>query len=345
MMEKTRNIIVIGASAGGVEALQELVQGLPQDLDASMFIVLHLSPSAPSRLAEILQRRSALPVSQASDGEVFRRGHIYIARPDYHLVLEKEKIHLSRGPRENRHRPAIDALFRSAAYSHGARVIGVVLTGELDDGTAGLWSVKQRGGTAVVQDPADAQSPSMPRSALKYVAAEHVLPLKGIPSLLTRLTRELPNPEQPPIGKELEIEARISMEGRALQLGVMDLGPITPYTCPECHGVLVELKDGGVPRFRCHTGHAYSINNLLADVTEFVEQSLWNSIRVIEESAMLLNHLARHVRQSGVDSSAADIFDKKAEETQKRADTIRQAAMEHQTLSKDNITEVDSGAR
>jgi two-component system, chemotaxis family, protein-glutamate methylesterase/glutaminase len=345
-MAATKDIIVVGTSAGGVAALETLVKGLPSDIEAAIFVVLHLSPSSPSHLAEILQRRTKIPVAQARDGESIRRGRIYLARPDYHLMLERDRIRLPRGPRENRHRPAIDALFRSAAYTYSSRVIGVLLTGELDDGTAGLWTVKSRGGTVVVQDPAEAQSPSMPRNALQYVDPDHLLRIGDIAPAITKVTRELANAVGPDLNdKEVALETRIAMEGRALQAGVMDLGPKTPYTCPECHGVLVQLKTGGVPRFRCHTGHAYSANNLLAEVTEYVEDSLWNAIRAIEESAMLLNHLGRHVGETGRDGQNAQLFEKKAIDTQRRADLVRQATMEHQTLSKDNISEVEPESR
>lgn len=342
---ETRDIIVVGASAGGVSALQDLVKDLPADLDAAVFIVMHLLPSAPSHLAGILKRCSALPVAEAEDGESIRRGRIYLARPDYHLVIDKEKIQLTRGPRENRSRPAIDALFRSAAHAHGGRVIGVVMTGHLDDGTAGLWAIKDRGGTAVVQDPTDAQVPSMPQNALKYVKADHVVPVREMGALLATLTRQPATSLEGTMRDELEIETKIAKEGRGLQLGVMTLGELTPYTCPDCHGVLVRLKSGGVPRVRCHTGHAYSINSLLAQVTAVVEDSLWSSMRAIEESVMLLEHMARHLREVDLDSETAELFDKKAQDTQRHADVIRQAVMEHQTLSKENIEQVESHTR
>jgi two-component system chemotaxis response regulator CheB len=340
-----KDIIVIGASAGGLAVLTELVAGLPEDLQASVFIVLHLGASDPSILAQILQARSKLPVTEAQDGEGIRKGHIYVARPDYHLLVEADTVQLARGPKENRSRPAIDALFRSACYAHGSRVIGVVLTGMLDDGSSGLWWVKKRGGTTIVQDPEDAQAPSMPRHALAHVEADHVVPAKAIPALLTRISGEEASPTADERAKELEIEVRISREGRALQLGVMDLGPISPYTCPECHGCLVALKAGGVPRFRCHTGHAYSVNTLLAEVTESVGEALWTAIRAIEESAMLLNHMAQDMRERGQDVASIELLGEKAQDTLKRADLVRQAAAGHQTLSQDNVTEVEPAAR
>jgi two-component system chemotaxis response regulator CheB len=340
-----KDIVVVGASAGGVVALQRLLETLPEDFGAAVFIVLHMSPSSPSLLPEILQRCTKLPVTQAVDGEPIRRGTIAVARPDYHLVLEHESTRLTRGPKENRSRPAIDALFRSAAYSHGTSVLGVILTGALDDGTAGLWSIKDRGGTAIIQDPSEADSPSMPDSAIKYVGADHVVRLAEMGALLHRLSREPAAPGEKPVSKELEVENTITKEGRGLQAGVMALGPITPYTCPECHGVLVQLTEGGVPRFRCHTGHAYSINNLLAEVTEYVEDALWNAIRALEESSMLLNQLGDHYVNVSHDRTAAKLFYEKALDTEARADLVRKATMQHQTLSAANMTEVRKKSR
>lgn len=340
-----KDIIVIGASAGGLAVLTELVAGLPEDLKASVFIVLHVGASDPGILAPLLRRRSRLPVTEAEDGERIQKGHVYVARPDYHLLVEAGTIELARGPKENRSRPAVDALFRSACYAHGSRVIGVVLTGMLDDGSSGLWWVKKRGGTAIVQDPEDAQAPSMPRHALAHVEADHVVPADAIPALLARLSAEEagPTPDEP--SKELDTEVRISREGRALQLGVMDLGPISPYTCPECHGCLVSLKAGGVPRFRCHTGHAYSINTLLAEVTEHVGEALWGAIRAIEESAMLLTEMARERKAKSEDLPSIELLEEKARDTLKRADLVRQVAAGHQTLSQDNIVEVERTSR
>jgi two-component system chemotaxis response regulator CheB len=345
MAAMSKDIVVVGASAGGVEALKAVVAGVPSEFRGTIFIVLHVGSSDSSYLAEILARVSKLPVAQAEDGHRAEPGHIYVARPDYHLVLERGTMHLTRGPKENRFRPAVDALFRSAAYIHASRVVGVVLSGALDDGTAGLWWIKERGGTAIVQAPADAQVAAMPESAIRYASPDHVVPAKDIGQLLMKLSRDSLVSSPPPPTKELEVETFISRDGRALQAGVMDLGPITPYTCPECHGVLVQLKEGGVPRFRCHTGHAYSINTLLSDVTEYIEEALWNSIRSIEESAMLLDHLARHVRDEVGDEKLAKLYEQKAKDTLNRADLVRKAASGHQTLSQDNIREVESGSR
>jgi two-component system, chemotaxis family, protein-glutamate methylesterase/glutaminase len=342
---RNKNIVVMGASAGGIPVLKEIVARLSSDLNAAIFVVLHVGASDPSRLADILQKPSRLPVTEAEDGESIAHGHVYVARPDYHLVLEQDTVLLARGPKENRARPSIDVLFRSAAYAHGTRVIAVVLSGALDDGSAGLWWVKERGGTAIVQEPEDAEFPFMPRNALRHVIADQVLPAQEIGAALVRLTSENAIQKEIGMSKELEIETRIARDGQALNAGAMELGPISPYTCPECHGVLVQAMGGGVPRFRCHTGHAYSINTLLAEVTEYVEDALWSSIRAMEESAMLLRHIGGHIREFGNGAGNANLFDQKASDTMKRADLIRKAVHEHQTLSKDNVADVEPRAR
>lgn len=331
-----RDVVVVGASAGGVEALTKFLQGLPRGLDVTFLIVMHLAPEPRSLLANVLQRYSPFPISAPDDGEPMRRGHIYVARPDHHLLVDRGRIRIARGPRENRNRPAVDALFRSAAYAYGHRVIGVVLTGALDDGTVGLWWVKERGGATVVQDPEEALHPSMPRSALAHVEVDHVAQVEAMGPLLLRLTSERVKPRKAPVSEELRVETAIARESRAPQLGVMELGPITPFTCPECHGVLVRLKGGGVNRFRCHTGHAFTTTTLLAEVTQGVEKMMWGSIRAIEESVLLLRELALHAR-GNKDLKAARLLEKKAREAQQRAEMVRGATLEHQVLSPESV--------
>jgi two-component system chemotaxis response regulator CheB len=179
-----RDIIVVGASSGGVEALIRIVAALPPDLPAAMFIVLHRPRVGPNLLAQILQNVSPLTVADAVDGQAITKGHVYVGPPDRHLLIEQERLRLSRGPKENHSRPAIDPLFRSAAYTYGSRVIGVVLTGNLDDGMAGLWAIKDRGGIAIVQDPKEALFPSMPSSALANVEVDYCLRLDEIAPIL-----------------------------------------------------------------------------------------------------------------------------------------------------------------
>jgi two-component system chemotaxis response regulator CheB len=327
-------IIVIGTSAGGVAALRELLSGVARPIDAAIFVVLHMSPSMRSHLSEVLQSSCALPIAAADDDAAIEGGRIYVCRPDYHLMLDSSKMRLTRGPRENRSRPAIDVLFRSAAQAHGPRVVGVILTGALDDGTAGLWSIKDRGGVAIVQDPAEAEQSSMPESALAQVQVDHVLRLGAIGPRLMQISGETSTGEPRDPRRSLEIETAIAREGRGLQLGVMELGATTPYTCPECHGVMVKVADGPVPRFRCHTGHAFTISTLMAEVTESVEARLWDALRGIEEGIMLLNDAARHLRDSRHHTRAAALEQRMRIEEQ-RADDVRAAVLNNRALSDD----------
>lgn len=333
-----RDIIVIGASAGGIDALRTLLGGLPRELEAAVFVVMHVAADSPGILARILQEGCALPVAHARDGEEIRRGRVYVAPPDCHLLVERDRVRVSNGPRENLCRPAIDPLFRSAAYVFGPRVVGVVLTGRLDDGTAGLWAVKRRGGAAVVQDPDDATYPSMPRSALRYVEVDEVGPVAALAPVLARLAGEsAPADGGGQASRQMEIETRIATEDNALKAGVLDLGPFTPYTCPECHGVLVSLEEGGVPRFRCHTGHAYSLDSLLAAVTASMEDTLRGTVRAMEEGILLLEHVARHARENTPGGAGAEAFERRAEVAAEVAEMVREAAMRNRALSTEAV--------
>ena len=338
------DIIVVGASAGGLEALQALVSDLPVDLPAALFVVVHISPHTRSVLPAILCRTGPLPATHAVDGEAIQHRRIYIARPDHHLVLERGYARVTRGPKENRFRPAVDVLFRSAAYAYGPRVIGIVLTGQLDDGTAGLWAVKDRGGLAVVQDPKDAVYPSMPTSAMQHVSVDYCLPITEIAPVLGHLTRE-PAPEETgyAVSKGLEIETRIALEDNPLEAGLMQLGQLSPYTCPECHGALLQLQDGGLPRFRCHTGHAFSAHSLLAESGESIERVLWSTVRGIEERLLLLQHLARHAEERN-DRVTATYIRQKVQEAVRHASLVREAARGHEQLHADTLgPEPDAG--
>ena len=333
------DIIVIGASAGGLKAFETIVSQLPSNLPAAVFIVWHLSPDYPSLLPEILARCTPLPVKHARGKEPIRPGHIYVAPPDHHMLVEWGNVRLSRGPKENRFRPAIDVLFRSAAHSYGPRVIGVVLTGSLDDGAAGLYAIKERGGIAVVQDPTDALHSSMPMAAMKAVEVDYCVPCIEIGALLGDLVNKaIPVQEVNPVSEKMDIEVGIAREDQGLEMGIMKLGDLSPYTCPECHGVLLQLKEGSLLRFRCHTGHAYSLNTLLAEVTQSIEESLWDGIRTIEASEMLMIHTAKHLREMN-EHEAADLLLQKAEDAKRRADLVRQALMSNEILSQDNLNE------
>jgi two-component system chemotaxis response regulator CheB len=236
-------------------------------------------------------------------------------------------VRLTKEAKENRFRPAIDPLFRSAAYAYGKRVVGVVLTGALDDGTTGLWAIKDRGGIAVVQDPDEAEQRSMPWTALNNVDVDHCLPIEHMRKLLVKLTQESVDVEGgSPVSNELEIETRIDLGEDAAELDVKQLGNVSEFTCPECHGSLVEITNGKLQRFRCHSGHAFSKDSLLAELTESVEESLWNSIRAIEERVRLLKHLRKHAAELNSANSGSALPDD-LEQAEQQADSVRLAAM------------------
>jgi two-component system chemotaxis response regulator CheB len=320
---KASRIVVIGASAGGVTALSTLVAGLPRDLDAAVFIVLHIPPETPSRLQDILGRCTALPVSSAIDGDPIRPGHIVVAAADRHLMLDQDRVRVTRGPKESRARPAVDVLFRSAAAAHGNRVIGVVLTGALDDGTAGLWAIKDRGGIALVQEPKSAQHASMPESALRHVDVDATLPIESMADeILSRLKRPLPRQEGSPVPHRMEVENLIAREGNGLEAGSMDIGALSKYTCPDCHGVLVEIEEGSILRFRCHTGHAFSLKTLLAEVNAAIDKGLWDSLRAVEERILLLDRMRQQAERSGSERIQAAASEQIAQ-SRKGAESLR----------------------
>ena len=330
----SKDIIVVGGSAGGVEALKTLVSSLPSGLQAAVLVVIHIPPSSPGRLPEILQRHANVRVAWAKDEQRIECGRVYIAPPDRHLVVDDGRVRLTRAPRENHTRPAIDPLFRSAALAYGPRVIGVILSGRLDDGTAGLWAVKERGGTTVVQSPGDAAQPDMPRNALEHTEVDYIVPCAQIGALLAQLVAERAHDTAAPVSSALALEVKIAMEANALRHGVMSLGPTTPYTCPDCHGVLVRVDQGGIPRFRCHTGHAFAMDSLLAAMTDSVESALWSALRSVEESILLLREAAVRERSADGGTGAIDPrFEQKMNEAEQRAELVRDAVLRHQALS------------
>ncbi|HEY1325655.1 MAG TPA: chemotaxis protein CheB [Casimicrobiaceae bacterium] len=312
---------MIGASAGGVEALQAIVAALPHDYPGAIFVVLHVPSDAPSLLASILDRLGGLRAQRAVEGP-FRKGHIYVAPPDQHLVLERGRMRVAHGPRENRHRPAIDVLFRSAAMAYGPRVTGVVLTGTLDDGSAGLWSVKNRGGVAVVQDPRDAMFPDMPRNAMDAVTVDYCLPLREIAPALVRIANEplLSVATQPDVKMELEVNMASQTTATMDQLD--RLGARSELTCPECGGALWEMQQPP-PRFRCHVGHAYSLRTLIAAQGDRVESALWAGLRGIEESEALAQRLRDSARERGHEHSVR-LYEERLVEHKRNAETLRE---------------------
>ena len=322
----THDIVVVGASAGGVEAISTIAAGLPRDLRAAVFVVLHLSRGR-SVLPEILTRVGQLPATHPQDGETFFHGRIYVAPPDHHMTLEGSTIRVQHGPTENGVRPAVDPLFRSAARMFGPRVVGVILTGSLDDGTAGMAAVKGAGGVTIVQDPAEAFAPSMPRSAAEFVSVDHVLPLKEIPMLIERLAKEtaLParseksdaqgphlTPMEPDLGEEI---IAVRPEDRP--------GRVSVYSCPECHGSLWEAEDGGILRFRCRVGHIYSADSMLAAQTDSVDRALWAALRSLEERAALTRRLAERAHRRH-HAGVAQAFEQRASAAEQHACVVKE---------------------
>lgn len=333
------DIIVIGASAGGVEALTELVRGLPSDLPAAVFAVVHFSPYATSVLPKILSRAGSLPAAHPQDREPIQPGHIYVAPPNFHLLVARGFVRVVRGPKENNVRPAVDPLFRTAARSYGPRVVGVVLTGMLGDGAAGLWAVKARGGITVVQDPNDAVFPDMPRNAMAYVEVDHILALSGMASLLTRLVHE-PVAEETvaPVSDDMQQESDIAEIDMAAIENEEKPGTPSVFGCPECGGVLRELQDGELLRFRCRVGHAYSADSLLEVQSNGLEDALWSALRALEENAALARRLGKKARQHN-NSLTAMNFEQRAQTAEHRAATIRQVLLKSEADAANSLDE------
>ncbi|MGF6928848.1 two-component system chemotaxis response regulator CheB [Chitinophaga sp. W2I13] len=337
---QTRNIIVIGASAGGFEAIKTITSALPPDFPAAIFIVWHISAEVTGVLPRIINKQKRLPATNAVDKEPVKSGHIYVAPPDRHLILEKGFMRVTRGPKENRFRPAVDPLFRSAAYAYGSRVIGIILSGALDDGTAGLWYIKQRGGLAIVQAPEDAEVPSMPQHAIQEVAVDHVVPVSGIARLLVKLTDEpLPDGvadiQEKDNNEAVRKEIEIAVHEKLPEAGIV-FGELTALSCPECHGVLAAMQEGGRLRYRCHTGHAFSESSLLSAITEDIENNLWNTTRGLEESVNLLNHMGDHFAEINQPALAAMYF-KKAKDATGFNEQVRKMLHEMDNLDASHI--------
>jgi two-component system, chemotaxis family, protein-glutamate methylesterase/glutaminase len=318
----TPDIIVIGASAGGVSALRKLIASLPDSLEASLFVVQHSHADGPEQLAKMLQTAGGLKASYAEDKAPFAPGHLYLAPADHHLLLEPGMMRVVRGPKENRHRPAIDPLFRSAAVHYGPRTVGVVLTGILNDGTAGLAAVNQCGGITVVQDPEDADAPEMPASAQEHVTVDHCVPMADMAALLAKLVHtptEMPAVRVP---KKLETEAKIPGMQEQRTSVVDELGERSTLTCPDCGGVLWKMDDERLLRFRCHLGHAMTAQVLAESQRNALDQALWLSLRTLEESGALALQLSSRAEREG-DAFAQKLFKARAEEAAARAATLR----------------------
>ena len=340
-----RDIVVIGASSGGVDALRKLVVQLPEDVRASIFVVLHVSPHLPSYLPEILRNAGKIPADHAIDGLKIERSRIYIAPPDHHMLLQREGVRVVRGPKENRHRPAIDPLFRSAAYAYGPRVIGIILSGNLDDGTSGFIAIKQAGGILIVQSPEDADYPEMPMNAARSVDVDHILPVSElVEQLLKIINQDLPDFSLKPSASEKEdleekksefdLEAISSDEG---------LGEPSVFACPDCKGVLFEIKEQKFVRFRCRVGHAFSPESLAIQQGEVIEQALWTALTTLEERASFLRKMASGL-PSGQYLTNLKIFEKRLKDVEEKASVIRKILLDSEHYSALRPTEKELDA-
>ena len=317
------SIVLIGASAGGLEALSTIVQQLPDSLPASVVIVVHSSTNGQGVLPLILRRISALPVAFARNGDVLAPGRIYVAQPDFHLIMGPNSLAVVHGPRENGFRPAIDPLFRTAARELGPRVIGVILSGALSDGTYGLSIVKHHGGLAIVQDPQDAVIPGMPQSAIQSVDVDYVVPAAEIGSLITRLAAaaadtkgrlDMPRSKEP----EPQLPSEETEVGEMNQL----FGAPSGLTCPDCGGALWEIQDDRVLRYQCHVGHQYAPENLEAGQRDAIDSALWSAVRVLEEHADLKTRMSTRAAESGL-KVVSEGFAEGARDARRHAQRIR----------------------
>lgn len=324
-----RDIVVIGGSSGSGRVLQQIMAELPADLPASLFIATHVPSQSSGYLADALARHAALPISEAVDGQPIERGRAYVAVPDRHLLVIDGTVRLGDGPRENMSRPAIDPLFRSAALSHGPRVVGVLLSGLLNDGASGLSAIKACGGTAVVQHPLDAEADQMPLSALEAVTPDEVAP----GAELGRLLRDIVSSKAgeavkcpPGVALEVEIAAGSRLGAETLR----EIADPSPISCPECHGVLSEMRDGSPLRYRCQIGHAYTAE-VLATRNKEVDEAMRIALRVMEERVTLVTRMAEDARKTGR-QAVAELYEARAEEYARYATVLRQAAIEAMRL-------------
>ena len=332
-MPGARDMVVVGASAGGVEALTKLVRALPRGYAATLFVVLHIAPEGTSVLGSILQRASALQADTAKDGEIPEPGHIYVAPPNSHLLVDNQgRITLSGGPKENGHRPAVDPLFRSAAALYGPRCVGVVMSGSRDDGTAGLRAIKAAGGVAMVQDPNEALAPSMPLSAIEHVRVDAIRPAEEIAALLVELASVEAAAVASGNGTRGGDDAAEAADAREPAL-MRSTSPTAPgnssgLTCPECSGALWEVKDHELIQYRCRVGHVYSLESMLAEQERSVEAALWAGVAALEERAQLMRRVAKRAA-TGELTQVTTQFNNQAEHAERQAELLRDAVTEY----------------
>jgi two-component system chemotaxis response regulator CheB len=350
-----RDLVVIGASAGGVEVLSRVVKDLPPDLRAAVCIVLHIAPGSPSMLAQILGRAGRLPCRPANDGEPLREGTILVAPPDHHLVIQDSRVRLTAGPRENNHRPAIDVLFRSAATALDSRVVGVVLTGTMDDGSAGLAVIKASGGATIVQDPRDATYGGMPTSAIAHVAVDAIVPAALVGSTIAAMVNgeDLPpaargddpatEPDPDPVGTRAGNPGGNPGDDPPRQSDPPD-GEQVAAVCPECGGVFTEHAEAGFLQWQCRVGHRYSPETLLDAQADDVEGALWAAVRALADRAALLGRIAQQAERRGQPRSARR-FRRQAQSASEQAEVVRTALAGAAVTTLRRVADTDVGER
>jgi two-component system chemotaxis response regulator CheB len=316
-----RDILAIGTSAGGFDALRRLARGLPADLPAAVLVVIHLSAEFRSALDHLLSAAGPLAATFAVDGEPVRRGHIFLAPPASHLLLDGDRLHLGRGPRENNSRPAIDPLFRSVAACCGVRAVGAVLTGTLGDGASGLQALQQYGGITVVQDPKDAAYADMPANALRVLRPDHVASLDEMPALLAGLTRTPAGPAVP-VPHSIAYEVEVARNGRTSMSTMDRIGRRSVLACPDCNGVMWEIDEGDVVRYRCHVGHAYTADLMSLALDESLRRSLASAARALDERIALARKLHHQSRETG-HRLLAESWARKLREAEEEAKVLR----------------------
>jgi two-component system chemotaxis response regulator CheB len=316
-----RDLLAIGTSAGGVDALIFLAGQLQRDLPASVLVTIHLPSYARSSLDEVLSRAGPLPASFAKNGEALRKSCIYVAPPDRHLIVDGDRISLGEGPRENSARPAIDPMLRSAAVCCGSRTVGVVLTGTLGDGASGLWTVRQGGGITVVQDPKDAAYAEMPLTALNRAKPDYVARLQDMPALLSRLAQQ-PAGEAQPLPRSIKFEVEVARTGQSSMDKMDEFGRRSVLACPDCGGVMWEIEEGDFSRFRCHVGHTYTAEVMSLALDENLRRALASAVRALEERAALASKLYNQARSTG-HRLLAENWAAKLKEFEREMDVIR----------------------
>jgi two-component system chemotaxis response regulator CheB len=335
---KRHHLVVVGASAGGIEALRSLVGALPEDFPAAILVVVHLAPAGTSVLPQILTRAGTLQATAAVDGEPIEGGHIYVAPPDCHLLVEDGKVRVTRGPTVNGHRPAVDPLFRSAAASWGDEVAGVVLSGVLDDGTAGLAAIKAAGGLTLVQDPAEALYSGMPDSAIAFVQPDMIASAAELGRALAAAADE--PPPDPPADHETNGNTFIEVDRGATEEPYENAAP-TGLSCPYCNGGIWLTREHGVDVFRCRVGHEFSPEALHVEQSGQVEQALWTALRALEEHAAMSRRIAQRMTRGGHRASAAR-FARRADQTVQQATIIRRVLESPAFAAADAADELDA---